>query len=133
VAWRESEETDSEGRGDGGDVVGLRVERGPEGLRRATDPRVVSARGLVPTGAPTVFARGDVAQVFLRHRQGVAVSTWARALRYAGGAVAPGDIRLEPALRGELPVAMDPNGGLLMPLSSPDGTLELLRLRCEAQ
>lgn len=133
VAWRESEETDSEGRGDGGDVVALRVERGPEGLRRATDPRVVSARGLVPTGAPTVFARGDVAQVFFRHRQGVAVSTWARAVRHAGSAVAPGDLRLEPALRGELPIAMDPQGGLLAPLSAPDGTLELLRLRCEAR
>lgn len=133
VAWRESEETDSEGRGDGGDVVALRVERGPEGLRRASDPRVVSARGIVPTGAPAVFARGDVAQVFLRHRQGVAVSTWARGLRVAGGAVAPGEIRLEPVLRGELPVAMDPNGGLHVPLSSPDGALELLRLRCEAR
>lgn len=133
VAWRESEETDSEGRGDGGDVVTLRVERGPEGLRRASDPRVISARGLVPTGAPAVFARGPVAQVFLRHRQGVAVSTFARAVRVAGGAVALGDLRREPLLRGELPAAMDPQGGLQLPLSSPDGTLELLRLRCEAR
>jgi hypothetical protein len=133
VAWRESEETDSESRGDGGDVVALRVERGPEGLRRATDPRVVSARGIIPTGAPAVFARADVAQVFLRHRLGVAVSTFARALRVAGGVVTPGDLRLEPVLRGELPVAMDPQGGLHVPLSSPDGTLELLRLRCEAR
>jgi hypothetical protein len=47
--------------------------------------------------------------------------------------VTPGDLRLEPVLRGELPVAMDPQGGLHVPLSSPDGTLELLRLRCEAR
>ena len=114
-------------------MVTLRVERGPEGLRRASDPRVISARGLVPTGAPAVFARGPVAQVFLRHRQGVAVSTFARAVRVAGGAVALGDLRREPLLRGELPVAMDPQGGLQLPLSSPDGTLELLRLRCEAR
>lgn len=132
VAWRESEETDSEGRGDGGEVVALRVERGPEGLRRASDPRVVSAPGLVPTGAPAVFARGATAQVFFRHRQGVAVSTFARSVRVHGGAVAAGDLRAEPSLRGELPAAMDPQGGLHLPLSAPDGSLELLRLRCDA-
>ncbi|MFO0629852.1 MAG: hypothetical protein U0325_30060 [Polyangiales bacterium] len=133
VAWRESEETDSESRGDGGDVVALRVERGPEGLRRASDPRVVSGPGIVPTGAPAVFARGTVALVFLRHRQGVTVRTYARALRTADGAVAPGDLRFEPLLRGELPAAMDPQGGLHLPVSSPDGSLELVRLRCEAR
>lgn len=132
VAFRVADETDSESRGDGGAVEVLRVERGPEGLRRASDPRAITEAGLTPTGAPQVFARGSVAMVFLRHRQGHAVSAYARALRHRSGAVEMGALRREPALRGELPAALDAQGAVHVLASAPDGALDTLRVRCEA-
>lgn len=131
VAFRVADETDSESRGDGGDVVVVRAERSAEGLRRASDPFVVTRRDITPSGAPQVFATRDGAQVFLRHRQGQSVTTLARTLQASQGSITAGALRAEPALAGRLPSAQETSGHLLVPEASGAGALDLLRVRCE--
>lgn len=131
VAFRVSDESDSEARGDGGEVVVVRIERGPAGLTRASDPWTVTQPGMIPSGAPALFARGAGAQVFLRHRQGPAVTTLRRAVRPRAGGVEGGDLSAEPALAGRLPSAQEHTGHLLLPWTDERGALELVRAWCE--
>lgn len=131
VAFRVADETDSESRGDGGDVVVVRAERGAQGLLRASDPFVVTRGDITPSGAPQVFATRGGAQVFLLHRQGQTVSTLARALRATQGSLTADPLRAEPALAGRLPSAQEPSGHLLVPVPSGGGALDLLRVRCD--
>lgn len=133
VAFRVSDDTDSESRGDGGDVAVVRVERGADGLSRATDPVNVTAEGANPTGAPTIFARASRpggARVFWRERRGVAVRTFQRLLDATGAASARAPIHPEPALEGEVPITADASGHLVAPRALGGGGVELLRIQC---
>lgn len=136
VAFRLSEDSDSESRGDGGEVAVVRVERGPDGLVRASDPLTVTGDGANPTGAPAVFARAQRpggARVFWRERRGPSVRTFQRQIE-PSGTLSPGAvIHPEPALAGELPIAVDSSGHLLAPHPTGGGGVELLRVQCASE
>jgi hypothetical protein len=125
--------SDSEGRGDGGEVRVVRVEVGPSGLLRAGDLAVVSDDDANPTGAPRVTRSptpGAAAEVWWRERQGERVAVRHRAVDASGR---PRDAALpaavEPALDGSLPSWVDATGRAWVLRVGADGA-ELARFGC---
>lgn len=111
LAFRGGGPSDSEGRGDGGEVRAVRVDVGPAGLLRAGDVAVLTDEGANPTGAPRVtrpLSSDAAVEVWWRERHGERVEVRHRGVDGAGrppGATLPAWV--EPALGGALPAWVD--------------------------
>lgn len=103
--------SDSEGRGDGGEVRAVRVDVGPGGLLRAGDIAVVSDDGANPTGAPRMtrgLTAGSAAEVWWRERRGERVEVRHRSVDASGRALTAGlPAWIEPAMGASLPSWVD--------------------------
>lgn len=103
--------SDSEGRGDGGEVRLVRVDVGPRGLARAGDMAVVSDEGANPTGAPRVtrpLTAGAAAEVWWRERRGERVEIRHRPVDPGGRPLMPSlPAFIEPAMGAALPSWVD--------------------------
>jgi hypothetical protein len=130
LAARGGGPSDSEGRGDGGEVRSLRVDVGPSGLLRAGDVAVVTDDGGNPTGAPRVTratVAGAAAEVWWRERHGERVEVRHRPLDATGRAV--GGAWVEASMAGALPSWVDEHGVAWVARSGPDGA-GLARFGC---
>ncbi len=127
--------SDSEGRGDGGEVRAVRVDVGPSGLLRAGDLAVVSDDGANPTGAPRVTrspAPGASAEVWWRERHGERVEVRHRSLDASGRPVSAAlPAWVEPAMAGALPGWVDERSQPWVAQVGPEGA-ELVRFACAA-
>ncbi len=99
LAYRVSAESDNEGRGDGGDVVAIRVD---EALTRAGEPVVLTPDDANPTGTPAVVADGRGAEIWWLDRRAEGTVAVRRALDPVGRPT--GEPEDEPAVGTEVPV-----------------------------
>ncbi|MDP3218592.1 MAG: hypothetical protein Q8S73_31100 [Deltaproteobacteria bacterium] len=135
ISLRGGGPSDSEGRGDGGEVRAVRVDLGPAGLLRAGDLAVVSDDGANPTGAPRVtraLAPGAAAEVWWRERHGERVEVRHRSLDASGrpmGAALPAWV--EPSMAGALPGWVDERSQAWVARVGAAGA-ELVRFVCPA-
>ncbi len=130
VAMRAGGPSDSEGRGDGGDVRVVRVDVGPPGLLRVGDAATLTEASANPTGAPRVTAPvqpGSAAEVWWRERVGERVETHHRAVSPACVAMTEGCT--EPTLDGALPGVVD-RSGVATAVVAASGGPALVRWRC---
>ena len=125
--------SDSEGRGDGGEVRVVRVDVGPLGLARAGDPGVVSDDGANPTGAPRVtrsLTAGAAAEVWWRERRGERIEVRHRSIDASGRpltAALPSWV--EPAMGATLPSWVDERAQAWVARIDGDG-VEVARFAC---
>lgn len=103
--------SDSEGRGDGGEVRVVRVDVGPQGLLRAGDLAVVSDEGANPTGAPRVtraLTASAAVEVWWRERHGERVEVRHRPVDASGRGMTPSlPAWIEPSMGSSLPSWVD--------------------------
>lgn len=136
VALRGGGPSDSEGRGDGGEVRAVRIDVGTAGLLRAGDVTVLSDEGANPTGAPRVtrpLTSGTAAEVWWRERHGERVEVRHRAIDAAGRAVQPSlPAWVEPALGSTLPGWVDERAAATVARVEGGGA-ELARFDCAAR
>jgi hypothetical protein len=133
LALRGGGPSDSEGRGDGGEVRAVRVDVGPSGLLRAGDLAAVSDEGANPTGAPRVTRSptpGAAAEVWWRDRQGERVAVRHRAIDARGRPLdAARPAAIEPGMGGALPSWVDAAGRAWVLRVGGEGA-ELARFAC---
>lgn len=128
LAWRNAPDSDSEARGDGGElaVALIAVDRGA--LARVVASSLVTTPGAVPSGAPAVRADREGAAVFWRERREGAVATFRRRVDLAGRP--EGAPVAVPSLGDALPLREAPAGDTLMTLQRREGRLVARRFRC---
>lgn len=132
LAYRDAGPSDNESRGDGGEVVAVRLAHGPRGLSTPTPPARVTADVSNPTGAPRVTAAltsGAAAEVWWAERHGPRVSTWHRPLRPTGGVDPDGAPVEEPVMEGALPFTARP-GGVVVFVSRRGARAAVATTRC---
>lgn len=135
LAFRGGGPSDSEGRGDGGEVRAVRVDVGPAGLTRTGDIAVLSDAGANPTGAPRVtraLGPGAAAEVWWRERHGERVEVRHRGVDASGRPLSPAlSAWVEPALGAALPTWVDERGTAWVARVG-EGGAEVARFTCSA-
>ncbi len=136
VAFRGGGPSDSEGRGDGGEVRAVRVDVGPAGLTHAGDVAVLSDDGANPTGAPRVtraLGPGASVEIWWRERVGERVEVRHRGVDASGrpqqGALSAW---VEPALGAALPTWVDERATAWIGRVG-EGGAEVARFTCAGQ
>jgi len=136
VAWRNAPDSDSESRGDGGEVAVARVEASAEGLVRVTRTALVHEPGDVPSGAPVVWADASGVSVWWRARREGRVVSVRRRIDGSGNPH-PEGVRVEEAAGGALPwvdgnAATPGSAGSVVPVLrlGAGGGVGVVGLRC---